>query len=52
MILNIGAEDVDEGFGKAYWNQHLQGNFIRSLIRGLRFIIQTVCGSCVTLQMK
>jgi hypothetical protein len=50
MILNINVEDVDDGFGKVYWNQHLQGNFIRSLIRCLRFLIQTrVCGSCVTL---
>jgi hypothetical protein len=39
VILSIVAENVEYGFGKTYWNQRLQGNFIRSLIECLRYLI-------------
>jgi hypothetical protein len=39
IILNIVGENKRRRFGNVYWNQDLQGNLIRSLIRRLRFLI-------------
>jgi hypothetical protein len=40
IMLNIMAENVNKEFGKAYWNEHLQRNFIISLIQCLRFLFK------------
>jgi hypothetical protein len=40
IILSIVAENTLSRFGNVYWNLTLQGNFFRSLIRYLRFLMK------------